>query len=118
MTGFSESSLAQESKLDFLTVFTHQDEGDAVAVKLIQHCLHVWSMGAVGLVHAFGPQLIVVGGGIAARAEVTDAIAEYVQRYAWAPAGPVKLVTARLGNLAPLYAALPLLDEFSRLPKP
>jgi glucokinase len=117
LAGFSESTLAQEPKLDFRAAFAHSDKGDTVAVKLIQHCLHVWSMGAVGLVHTFGPQVIVVGGGVSARAEVTAAIAEYVQRYAWAPAGPVKVVPAQLGNLAPMYSALPLLDEFARLAK-
>jgi glucokinase len=115
MAGFSASSLAKVSKLDFLTAFLHRDKGDAVAAKLIQHCLHVWSIGTVGLIHAFGPEVVVIGGGIAARSEVTDNIAEYVLRYAWVPAGPVRVVTAQLGNLAPLYAALPLLDEFAAL---
>jgi glucokinase len=115
MAGFSKSSLAQVPKLDFRTAFAHRDKGDAVAARLLEHCMHVWSIGAVGLVHAFGPQLIVIGGGIAARSEVTTTIAEYVQRYAWAPAGSVEVVTAQLGNLAPLYAAPPLLEEFASL---
>ncbi len=115
MPGFAESSLARVARLDFATVFAHCDAGDPVAVKVIRHCLKVWSMGIVGLVHVFGPQMIVIGGGVSARAEVTSAIAQYVQRHAWAPAGPVEIVTAQLGNLAPLYAAVSLLEEFERL---
>ena len=114
MTGFSESSLANVSKLDFATVFAHSDAGDAVAMQLILHCLRVWSMGTVGLVHAYGPQMVVVGGGVASRADVVPAIAQYVRRFAWTPAGPVEVVTAQLGNLAPLYAAITLLEQFEK----
>jgi glucokinase len=118
MAGFPYSSLARESKLDFVTAFAHSDKGDTVAVNLIRHCIHVWSLGAVGLVHAFGPQVILIGGGIAARAEVTSSISEYVLKYAWAPAGPVSIIAAQLGNLAPLYSAVPLLQEFAGLSVP
>ena len=114
MPGFSESSLAQISKLNFEAVFTHSDAGDAVATKLIQHCVRVWSMGVVGLVHAYGPEIVVIGGGVTARKDLVPALSEYVQRYAWAPAGPVEMVGASLGNLAPLYAAITLLEEFSK----
>ena len=113
---FSESTLANVTKLDFETVFAHSDAGDAVAGQLIQHCLRVWSMGIVGLVHAYGPQVVVIGGGVAARADLTPTIAQYVQRHAWTPAGPVEIVTAQLGNLAPLYAAVALLEEFETHP--
>ena len=117
MPGFSESSLARKSKLDFVTVFAQSDAGDAVAAQLIRHCLQVWCMGIVGLVHAYGPQVVVVGGGVAARADLVPAIAQYVQRYAWAPAGPVEIVTAQLGNSAPLYAAIALLEEYANRPQ-
>jgi glucokinase len=111
MTGFTKSTLKRETKLDFATVFAHSDAGDVVAAAVINHCLKVWSIGLVGLVHAYGPQMVVLGGGVAARPDVLPAIAEYVQRYAWAPAGAVEIVTAQLGNRAPLYAAVPLLEE-------
>jgi glucokinase len=111
MPGFAESTLKRETKLDFATVFAHSDAGDAVAAAVIDHCLRVWSIGIVGLVHAYGPQKVVLGGGVAARADVLPAIAEYVQRHAWTPAGPVEFVTAQLGNHAPLHAAIPLLEE-------
>lgn len=114
---FSESSLAQVSKLDFATVFAHSDAGDAVAMQVIRHCLHVWSMAIVGLVHAYGPQIVVIGGGVAARNDLVPTLSQYVQRYAWAPAGPVEIVVASLGNLAPLHAAVALLEEFDKQPR-
>ena len=116
IVGFSESTLARVGKLDFATVFAHSDAGDVVAMRLIQHCLRVWSMAIVGLVHAYGPQVVVIGGGVAARTDLVPTLAHYVQRHAWAPAGPVEIVTAELANLAPLYAAIALLKEFKDLP--
>ena len=117
MPGISRSSLAGVMKLDFETVFAHSDAGDAVAAQLIERCLRVWGMGLVGLVHAYGPQVVVIGGGVAARADLTPALAQYVNRHAWTPAGPVEIVTATLGNLAPLYAAIALLEEFQNVPE-
>ncbi len=115
MPEYSESALAGAAKLDFETVFALSDAGDAVAMQLVQHCLQVWSLGIVGLVHAYGPEIVVIGGGVAARADLVPALSRYVQRHAWTPAGPVEVVPARLGNLAPLYGAIALLEEFGDL---
>ncbi|SDE91235.1 ROK family protein [Terriglobus roseus] len=112
---FHLSALSRETTIDFETVFRHSDAGDELAQQLLQHCIHVWSVGAVGLVHAYGPELMVFGGGVSTRAgDVLPAIHAYVQRHAWAPAGDVKIVQAQLGNRSPLYAAIPLLEELSR----
>jgi glucokinase len=115
MAGFEESGLARVSSLDFATVFALSDAGDAVAMQVIQHCIQVWRTGIVGLVHAYGPQIVVLGGGVASRDDLVPSIESYVQRYAWAPGGPVKVVRAELGNHAPLYAAVPLLEEIAGL---
>lgn len=115
MPGFAQSALAREPKLNFATVFALSDAGDAVAMDLVKHCLHVWSVGIVGLVHAYGPAMVVLGGGVAARAELAPAIAQYVKSHAWTPGGPVEIVAAQLGNHAALYAAVPLLEEFDTM---
>ncbi len=114
--GFLNSSLADEPQLDFATVFAHFDAGDAVAAQLIHHCVHVWSVGTVGLVHAYGPQLVIFGGGVMARAsDVLPPIQEYLKNHAWTPAGTAKVAAAKLGNRAPLYAAIRLVEEFQRV---
>ena len=65
--GFAESSLAQEAQLNFSSIFRLRDAGDRVAHELIDHCIAIWSALTVSLIHAYGPQLILFGGGVAQR---------------------------------------------------
>jgi len=75
-------------------------------------CLKVWAVDAVGLVHAYDPEIIVIGGGVMKSADVIIPYVEsYVQKYAWTPWGKVKVRAAELGNHAALVGAVPLLTE-------
>jgi len=97
ISGFEESALARETKLNFAALFAWRDAGDPVASALVQHCLRVWSLGVVGLVHVYGPERIVFGGGVLARAsDILPEIRSYVEAHAWAPDGPVDIVAAEL----------------------
>ena len=109
--GFGESALAREGRIDFKAVFALSQAGDRVAKEIRDYCLLVWATGSVGLVHAYDPELIVIGGGVMRSADV---ILPYVQRYvhdhAWTPWGKVRIVAAELGNQAGLFGAVPLLS--------
>lgn len=61
---FSESTLAQAAKIDYETVFNLAAKGDALAVELKETCLQAWSAGLINLIHAYDPEVIVIGGGI------------------------------------------------------
>lgn len=108
--GFEESALARQETIDFRGVFAAAKAGDRVAGEVRDFCLQVWASAAVGLIHAYDPEYIVIGGGVMRSAEV---ILPYVQRfvdeYAWTPWGKVKIVAAQLGNNAGLFGAEPLL---------
>jgi glucokinase len=113
--GLHASSLSETSSIDFKELFRHADIGDAVAQQIVDHCIHVWSVGIVGLVHAYGPERIIVGGGIMSQAErILPRIAAYVKQYAWTPSGSISIVPAKLGNYAALHGALPILREYLR----
>jgi glucokinase len=74
--------------------------------------LRIWAVDAVGLVHAYDPEMIVIGGGVMKSADVIIPYVEsYVQKYAWTPWGKVKVRAASLGNNAALIGAVPLLSE-------
>jgi glucokinase len=110
MPGFAQSALATAPRLDFETVFAAADEGDAVASAVRERCLRVWAAGAVAMVHAWDPELLVVGGGVMRRAgAVLPAIEAHVQRRAWTPWGRVSVRAAALGDKAALAGAVPLL---------
>jgi glucokinase len=113
--GVEASALNGVRTIDFKHLFRCADAGDAIAQQVIGHCIHVWAVGTVGLIHAYGPERIVFGGSVMSRADrILPQIAAYVDRHAWTPSGPVSIVPAMLGNYAALYGAIPILQEFLR----
>ncbi|MCP9493896.1 MAG: ROK family protein [Pyrinomonadaceae bacterium MAG19_C2-C3] len=110
--GFNESSLAQVSIIDFATLSEHAAEGDAVANAVWQHCLNVWAAGAVAMIHAYDPEVLVIGGGVMKNAaRVLPFIQTHIKAHAWTMWGDVAVRAAHLGNHAALIGALPLLRE-------
>jgi glucokinase len=112
--GFAASALSREDPIAFEALFRLASEGDAAAIAVRDRCLAVWSSMAVGLVHAYDPDLFVIGGGVMKRAEeILPAIQAYVHRHAWTPWGKVEFRRAQLGNEAGLHGAIPLLEASS-----
>lgn len=110
--GLSESSLSRYSEIGFKEIFEEAARGDRAATGIRDHCLRIWAVDAVGLVHAYDPEMIVIGGGVMKSANVIIPYVEsYVQKYAWTPWGKVKVRAASLGNNAALIGAIPLLSE-------
>jgi glucokinase len=108
---FSTSQLARHDEIDFRTLFDLADAGDRVAGEIREYCLQVWATGAVGLIHAYDPERIVIGGGVMRSAAVIlPYIQAYVNEHAWTPWGNVQIVAAQLGNDAGLFGAIPLLS--------
>ncbi len=105
--GASSSALAQTVPLDFATLFRYHDAGDVFAGQILQHCLHVWSVLTVNLIHAYGPQLVLFGGGVMHRSEqVLPAIQSYVEQHCWRTTrGIAAIEPGRLGTSAALVGA-------------
>ncbi len=111
--GFPLSSLATEGRLDFEKVFCWADRGDAVAIEIREHCLRIWSACALSLVHAYDPELMVVGGGVMKNSyPVLACLQNHVHSQAWTPWGKVEFRAATLGSDAALLGALPLVEHF------
>jgi len=110
--GFSQSALAHHKEVGFKELFEEAERGDSVALAIRERCLHVWAADAVGLVHMYDPEVIVMGGGVLKSASVIlPYVQEYVSKYAWTPWGKVQVRAAELGNHAGLLGAIPLLTE-------
>ena len=109
---FASSQLAHEPVLDFAAVFKHAAARDSCAVRLRDHSLQVWATLAVNLIHAYDPEIIVLGGGIMASADtILPAVREYVGRHAHTPWGKVHIVAGELSDRAALVAGDWLLQE-------
>jgi glucokinase len=79
---------------------------------LRDHSLQVWSALVVSLIHAYDPELIILGGGVMGSAQIIiPAILEYVHRHAHTPWGKVRIIPAQTGDDAALLAAPWLLQQ-------
>jgi glucokinase len=106
------SSLAKYPKIGFKELFEEAAVGDPVAVGIRERCLKVWCADAVAMVHAYDPEIIVMGGGVMKSAgTIIPVIESHVQKYAWTPWGKVEVRAAVLGNHAALLGAVPLLSD-------
>ncbi|MHB8301961.1 MAG: ROK family protein [Acidobacteriaceae bacterium] len=108
--GFADSRLAKAAAINFRSLFECAAEGDRVSMELRDRCLHVWACGTVGLVHVYGPERVIFGGGVMKSADaILPYIQDYVDKFSWTPSGTVSILPAALGNDAALLGAIPML---------
>lgn len=110
--GFSGSTLADGEPLNFKNVFAQAGKGDLVATEVRQHCLDAWAANAVALVHAYDPEIVVIGGGVMKSSQaILPAIQQHLDQHACTSWGKPQVRAAMLGNDAALFGAIPLLLE-------
>lgn len=111
---FAASPLAYLPKIGFEELLRCAGGGDVCAAEVFRRCLDVWSAGVVALIHAYDPEVVIMGGGVMSAADqILPAITEYVRQRAWTPWGQVQVRRAALGNTAALLGAVPLLEDAS-----
>lgn len=110
--GVGSSGLTKYSNIGFKELFAEASAGDPVAIDIRDRCLKVWAADAVALIHAYDPEILVIGGGVMKSGElIIPTIEAHVHQYAWTPWGKVQVRAAELGNNAALLGAVPLLSE-------
>jgi glucokinase len=110
--GFSQSALAKLETLGFRELFLHAEHGDQVACEVRERCLRVWAANAVSLVHAYDPEILILGGGAMQGGEpILSFVQEYVNTHTWSSWGKAQARAAMLGTTAALLGAVPLLAE-------
>lgn len=116
-SGFATSPLAEAAPLDYAAVFRFAADGDPCAVEIRNRSLRVWAAMCVSLIHAYDPEILVLGGGIMASADtILPYVREYVRKHARTPWGTVSVVASELGDGAALLAGEYLLAE--QFPEP
>lgn len=103
--------LADRERFGFAELFEAMDRQDQPAASTFAHCLHVWSLLTVGLIHAYGPEVVVFGGSVMKRAaEILPPIQLYVDAHAWTSGRKVPLRLAAHGSDAALFGAIQLAE--------
>ncbi|MGD0479924.1 MAG: ROK family protein [Terracidiphilus sp.] len=115
--GIADSSLSRCENIGFRELFAEAARGDRVACEIRDHCLRVWATVTVGLVHAYDPEIVILGGGVMKSADrILPYIKSHVQRHAWTPWGKVEVRAAELGDNAALLGAIPMVAQAKPLP--
>ncbi len=100
---YPDSDWAREDLLDFEKLFNKYRENDALAIDVTQNCLKAWAAGAINMIHAYDPEIVIIGGGIM---KSHDIIIPYIKqrtdKYAWTPCEKVEIKKAELENSAAL----------------
>lgn len=95
---FATSLLAHEAVIDYAAVFRLAAR-DALAADLRARACAVWASLLVSLVHAYDPEVLVLGGGIiAAGDDLFAPLRAHLAAHAWTPWGRVELRPASLGD--------------------
>lgn len=99
----SDSFKQLSDSLDFKEIFGLAATGDKDALLLRNECMDIWSAAIVTYIHAYDPEIVVLGGGIMNSSDVIiPYIKEKVDRYAWCPSSGVQIITAQLSENAAL----------------
>lgn len=97
----------------FSELFEAVDRGNRTALAVLEHCLLVWSVLTVSLIHAYDPEVVVYGGSVLKRShEILPRIQEYVNKHAWTPGRNVPLRVSTFGSDAGLLGAIPLIETY------
>lgn len=107
--GVEQSPLFVEERVDFARLFHFADLGDSVAAEIRARSVRIWAACALSLVHAYDPELIVLGGGVMRSSyPILEAIQNHLDTFAWTPWGRVGVRRGALASNAALLGALPL----------
>jgi len=115
----AEEALARAStsalQIGLLTprrIFAAAAAGDSVAVGVVRRFARDLGAGVVNVIHAYDPDVVVLGGGMAqAAAQFLPDVRAYAAAHAWTyPRGRVRIVPALLGDTAALIGVA----EFAR----
>lgn len=88
---FSTSTLAQAEQINYRTLSEGMRAGDALCLRLFDTTAEILGAGAVNLIHAFDPEVLILSGGATHIPELARRIQDYIAAYAWTPWGQVEV---------------------------
>jgi len=95
----SKDFYRQYAPFDFKKLFDLFSAGNPDAQQIGYDCMDVWSAGIVNLIHAYDPEIAVLGGGVIKSADIIiPYIQQRVDSLAWTPWGKVKIVKSELND--------------------
>lgn len=104
--GFEQSPLSREREIDFKTLFRLAGAGDPFCLHLRNRCLDIWGTAIVNYIHAYDPEMVILGGGVMKSREVIlPYLQNFVDSHAWTPSAKVPLKCSDMYETAALLGA-------------
>lgn len=105
--GWENSELKSAENIDYKTVFTLAENGDALATRIRNYSMDIWAATVINMIHAYDPEIVILNGGVMGSAHV---IIPYIQKkvddHAWLGwEGPQVVQAKNMNNAALLGAA-------------
>lgn len=109
---FQKSALSTADRFDWQVILKLADQGDELSRIIKFNCLDAWVAVMVNLMHAYDPEIIVIGGGISQSGDFMVSYFEKALRErCWSPGGIPELRTAAFPDTAALLGAATLFDK-------
>ncbi len=104
---FSHSQLAHQKNIDYEYLFQMAREGDPLAIKFRNRCLKIWSAGIINYIHAYDPEIVILGGGILnSSQDIIPILQQNIDQFAWTPWGKVILKLSELKEKASILGGV------------
>jgi glucokinase len=98
--------------ISFEKLFREMRFGNPEATAILHTCMDAWSACAVNMIHAYDPEMLIIGGGVMKSGDlILPEIQAWVEKYAWTPWGKVSVKKAGLEDTAALYGMNYLLTQ-------
>lgn len=107
---------ARVASCDFRTLFGLMRQGETEATLLCKECMDVWAAAIINYIHAYDPEMIVIGGGIMRSADIiVPYLKERIDRLVWAPENEVLIKPSLLGDNAALLGIASTLTSLKNI---
>ena len=109
---YKDSALFGMEPLNYKKVFETAAQGDEVAKALKNQSLEVWATALINLLHAYDPEMVIMGGGIMeSKDQILPFIKQRVEDRSWLPPGGVSIVSAKQKDYAGILGVCHLLNK-------
>ncbi len=113
LPNFEHSRLSSLGRIDYKAVFDLALNDDSLAQKVAEHSITIWASLAVNLIHAYDPELLILGGGIMKASDyILPRIHTHINRHVISTgAKPTRISITKLGDTAALAGGEWILNE-------
>ncbi|GHO46828.1 ROK family protein [Ktedonospora formicarum] len=107
VTLYTERSIPVPEKMTPQSIFAAASAGDTIAEQVAAYFARYLGVGIVSLIHTYDPDLVILGGGVAASSQLfLPTVQRYVDEHTWTfPRCRTRISIAELGDTAALVGA-------------